>query len=131
MAESALSFSPETGKPDPVSTKEWFSRDGNAQKDFQKTLSWKEKRDFRVALTVAVESMPRNERRELWKIRKEALDRKKDPTIADKVDRAIAAFKEARLLLPEKPKILLRKLRGPNGPFARWAREKTSPFLMK
>lgn len=124
-------FNPETGKPNPISLNEWFGKDRDHAEQFLRGLSAKEKKDFSVSVTVAFESLPKQKRLELVRIKKEALEKKQNASLRDKVDLAIIKLKEKQLELPSKPVIFLRKLRGPNSPFRKWAAETKSPFLIR
>lgn len=128
--ESALSFNPETGRPNPVSLKEWYGMDRKTQRTFAAQLSPKEKFDFINALGVAFDSLPKDKRHEILQHRADVLQKKEHKSIGDRMDLALTQVEAKRLELPAKPPIFLRKLRGASR-FPKWVGEIKSPFFMK
>lgn len=128
--ESALSFNPETGKPNPISLKEWYGMDRKTQRTFAKQLSPREQYDFRLVLSMAFDTLPKAKRHEVLKHRVDALQTKEHKSIGDRIDLVMTTVEMKRLELPAKPPIFLRKLRTEQH-FPKWALEKKSPFFMK
>lgn len=123
-------FNPETGKPNPISLKEWYGMDKKSQRAFAKQLSPKEQYDFTFAFTRAIDQLPKAKRHELIQHRVESLSKKEHKSIGDRIDLALTTMEMKRLELPSKPPIFLRKLRTKETPFPKWVRDIKSPFLI-
>lgn len=105
-------FSPETGKPNPVSVRECHLMDRHELRAFLKPLDRKEKRDFAATAMMAFESLPLSERRLLQKALVQKLEARKGTGLGDKLELALEKSRLAQLMLPEKKPILFRKIRS-------------------
>ncbi len=123
-------FNPETGKPNPVSLKEFLLMDRDVQKSFIKPLSKQEQKDFQMAVVVGVASMPLAERREIAKIQVDKMQQKENKTIGDKLALLQAKMHLRQVMLPEKQPIFFRKLRTKEFKLPKWLTEKKSAYLM-
>ena len=95
-------FNPETGKPNPVSLKEFLLMDRDVQKSFIKPLSKQEQKDFQMAVVVGYATMPLAERREIAKIQVDKMQQKENKTIGDKLSLLQAKMHLRQVMLPEK-----------------------------
>ena len=123
-------FNPETGKPNPVSLKEFMLMDRDVQKSFIKPLSKKEQKDFQMAVIVGIAQMPLPERREMAKKQVETMQKKENKTIGDKLALLQAKLHLRQVMLPEKQPIFFRKLRTKEFKLPKWLTEKKSAYLM-
>lgn len=123
-------FNPETGKPNPVSLKEFLLMDRDTQKSFIKPLSKQELKDFQLSVAVGYATMPLAERREIAKIQVDKLQQKEQKTIADKLSLLQAKMHLRQVMLPEKQPIFFRKLRTKEFKLPKWMTEKKSAYLM-
>lgn len=123
-------FNPETGKPNPVSLKEFMLMDRAAQKSFIKPLSKQEQKDFQMAVIVGIAQMPLPERREMAKKQVEIMQQKENKTIGDKLALLQAKMHLRQVMLPEKQPIFFRKLRTKEFKLPKFLTEKKSAYLM-
>lgn len=123
-------FNPETGKPNPVSLKEFMLMDRDVQKSFIKPLSKQEQKDFQMAVIVGIAQMPLPERREMAKKQVETMQKKENKTIGDKLALLQAKLHLRQVMLPEKQPIFFRKLRTKEFKLPKWLTEKKSAYLM-
>lgn len=105
-------FSPETGKPNPVSLREYMLMDRHEQRAFTKPLSQKEKYNFQLSVISGLMHMPLHERRAIQKELVAKLEARQKNTISDAIEVARAKFVYKSLMLPEKQPIFFRKLRS-------------------
>ncbi len=129
MVETALQrFNPETGKPNPVSTKEYLLMDRYAQREYVQALTKEEKFNFQACVIKELVAMPQEKRREIQKELVAKLEKRKNTSIADKIEFVQAKLYLKSIALPKKEPIFLRKLRK-KVPF-KSVREAKSPYLI-
>lgn len=131
MTETPIN--PETGKPNPVSVREYYLMDRYEREAFRQQLTTSESNDFSYAAMVAVFDLPQAERTQLALQKVAKLENRPNTSIKDKLEVALAKWAVTKEKLPKKPPILLRKFRNGQGSEAmpKWLREKKSPYLMK
>lgn len=123
-------FNPETGKPNPVSVKEFALMDRKEMRAFMAPLSSKERGDFTIVYRVAYDALPLATKRDIAQASVDKLSKRQDVSIADAVELAYKKMYLKRLMLPEKQPIFLRKLRIKKFDMPRWISEKKSPYLI-
>lgn len=123
-------FSPETGKPIPVSLREFMLMDRHEERAYIKPLSKKEKYDFQLAALHGIANMPLSEKRAIQKEFVAKLEARTHMSIGDKIELAIEKFRNRLLQLPEKKPILFRKLRKKPMAFPKMFGSGKSPFLI-
>ena len=130
MGESSLTFSKETGKPNPVSLKEYLLMDRHEHKSFFRGMDRKEQKTFLVVAAREASSLRLNERREIQSALVKKLEARKSMNIIDKIETSIEKARLARLMLPPKEPILFRKLRTKEFKLPKWLGETKSPYLI-
>lgn len=130
MTETATRFNPESGKPNPVSVKEFALMDRKEMRAFMAPLSSKEKSDFMITYQVVYGALPLATKREIAQASVDKLAKRQNASIADAIELAHEKMHLKRLMLPEKQPIFLRKLRTKKFDMPRWIAEKKSPYLI-
>lgn len=123
-------FSPETGKPNPVSLREYMLMDRHEQRAYMKPLSKKERYDFQIAALHGVINMPLSEKRTIQKEIVAKLEARTHMSIGDKIELVIEKLRDRQLQLPEKKPILFRKLRTKPMAVPKAFGSGKSPFLI-
>jgi hypothetical protein len=122
-------FNPETGKPNPLSTREYMTMTFAEQKQFIGPLSRQEKKDFQLAFTQEYLTMSLAQRREIQKAALARLEARENKTIGQKLELLQAKMHMRHLMLPEKQPIFFRKLRSREISLPKWLQRK-SPYLI-
>lgn len=119
--ETTIAMNPETGKPNPISLKEWYHMDTTDQKQFMKGLSYKEQIAFGIASENAFYHLPKQEKRELLQARIDILNIKENPSLMEKLELKTlkSAFKESetKTTPPEGYKGIKKKLTEVSSPY--------------
>lgn len=123
-------YSPETGKPNPVSLREFMLMDRHEQRAFTKPLSQKEKYDFQLSVIHGMASMPLEEKRDIQKALVAKLASRAHMSLGDKIELTRETLYLKSIMLPKKEPILLRKLRAKPLPVLKLFGEAKSPFLI-
>ncbi len=128
--ETHRRFNPETGKPLPVTPREYMLKDRHETKAFLAPLSRKERLDLQKAVSAAVIKMPLAERRSIADALVTKLENRRNTSIADILELTWARTHQAQLHLPEKKPIFFRKLRTREIKLPTWLGEAKSPYLI-
>jgi len=131
MTEMQRYFNPETGKPNPVSVREFYLMDRKEQRAFQKSLTRKEKRDFQLQFIVEVDKLPKSEKIALSRAFVDKLKLRDNKSIGDKVELFRAKLYAKRAELPTKQPIFFRKFRTGETPWPTWVLKTRSPYLIR
>jgi len=122
--ETTITISPETGKPNPISLKEWYHMDTTDQKQFMKGLSYKEQVAFGIASKNEFYHLPKQEKQELLQARIDILSKKENPSLMEKLElktlKSDFQGSETKTIPPEGYKGIKKKLT-----------EVSSPYLIK
>lgn len=118
MTEAQIS-SPETGKPNPVSIKEYMLMDRYEQRQFQQGLSKSEKKDLMTHAARESWNLPLEKKREIQQEFVKKLEQRSNNKIGDKYELWQAKAYLKHIMLPEKQPIFFRKLRSKEPPFIR------------
>lgn len=130
MVESSLRFSTETGKPNPVSLKEFLLFDRHEQRKFSHALTMKESKDFQMSVVREMSRMRLKDRREIAQAQVKKLSARDNRTLGDRMELAMAKARLAHLMMPEKQPIFLRKLRTMEVKLPKWIMESKSPYFI-
>ncbi|MEK7533006.1 MAG: hypothetical protein AAB542_01100 [Patescibacteria group bacterium] len=130
MTETTARFNPETGKPNPISQREFHLMDRKEKRTFFVSLSGDEKKMFQAAIMVAVEALPLKVRREQQQMLVAKLEKRNSASMGDKVEILLEKVRLKQLMLPEKKPIFFRKLRSREFPWPKWMKEAKSPYLI-
>ncbi len=128
--ETSLSFNKETGKPDPVSLKEFILMDRHEQRAFTRALDRGERKAFQASVMRELSRLRLKDRRELAAASVKKLESRENRSIGDKVELALARARLARLMMPEKQPIFFRKFRTREIPLPKWMTESKSPYFI-
>ena len=128
--EHSGNFNPETGKPNPVSLKEYMTMDRKEQRAFGRALDRGEKKSFQAAVVREVTRLRLKDRREIQQTLVNKLERRQNKSIGDKVELALAKMRLTHLMMPEKQPIFFRKLRTKEMPLPKWITESKSPYFI-
>jgi len=112
-------ISPETGKPNPVSLREYLTMDRYEQRQFQHDLSKSEKKDLMMHAAREVWFLPLAKKREIQQEIVKKLEQRSNDKIGDKLELWQAKAYLKHIMLPEKQPIFFRKLRSKEPPFIR------------
>lgn len=123
-------FNPETGKPNPISLKEYLHMDRHEKRAFERALDKSELRAFRVAAHREAGQLRLPERRQIQTALVDKLKQRNNTSIADKIELTIEKARLARLMLPGKEPIFFRKFRTKVLPFPKWMTEAKSPYFV-
>lgn len=132
MTESTQRFNPETGKPNPVSVREFYLMDRKEQRAFLKPLSQKENWRFSKQFIVLFDRLSKAEKRELTQKKIEKLQKNKSPSVGDRIELFFAELRAKQQALPSKPPIFFRKFRTGERQtrFPKWMTKTKSPYLI-
>lgn len=128
--EKTGNFNPETGKPNPVSLKEYMLMDRHEQRAFGRALDKGEKRSFQTAVIREITRLRLKDRREIQQMLVTKLEKRQNTSIGDKVELALAKMRLTHLNMPEKQPIFFRKLRTKELPLPKWITESKSPYFI-
>lgn len=109
MEQTTQRFNPETGKPNPVSMKEFYLMDRKEQRAFLKPLSSKEQMAFVYAYDTQLFKCPKSEMQQLREAKIQKLSERKNSSISDRIELAMVKLNKKLSDFPEKPAILFRK----------------------
>lgn len=130
MPETTFCYNPETGKPNPVSVREFHLMDRKEARAYMRPLSKREQKDFYLATVMAWESLPLQTRREIQQAYVDKLGKRDNKSIGDKIELFREKLYLKHLMLPEKKPIFFRKLRTKEHTFPKWMKETKSPYLI-
>jgi hypothetical protein len=125
--ESTLTINPETGKPNPLSYKEWMTMDRKAQKAFLNSLSIPEQVSFITVANEHYAKLPKAEKKALWDARVDMLKNIPNKSLAQRLELAVVKLGAKRLSLPDRPRIIGRKLSGIENPLKKLVK---SPYFI-